>query len=185
MQMVKYAREPEDTQKSAKARGSDLRISFKNMRETCHMLKGKSLADAEQYLKDVLAMKRCVVFRRFCGGVGRTAQAKSEGSTNGQGRWPKKAAEALLGLLGNARSNAETKGLDLENLFVSHVQCNKAIPQRRRTYRAHGRINPYMSNPCHVELIVSEKVEAVKREAEPVKRTRIQKARLRSGSKSN
>ncbi|OUS48388.1 ribosomal protein [Ostreococcus tauri] len=177
--------EPEDSEKSAKARGSDLRISFKNMRECCQAIKGKSLADAEQYLKDVLAMKRCVVFRRFCGGVGRTAQAKNEGSTNGQGRWPKKAAEALLGLLGNARSNATTKGLDLENLHVSHVQCNKAIPQRRRTYRAHGRINPYMSNPCHIELVVSEKVEAVKREAEPANLTRRQKAKLRSGSKSN
>ena len=130
-------------------------------------------------------MKRCVVFRRFCGGVGRTAQAKNEGSTNGQGRWPKKAAEALLGLLANAKSNADTKGLDVENLTVTHIQCNKAIPQRRRTYRAHGRINPYMSNPCHVELALSEKVEAVKREAEPVKRTRKQIARLRSGSKSN
>tara|TARA_B100001778_G_C18458655_1_gene570122 strand:- start:156 stop:707 length:552 start_codon:yes stop_codon:yes gene_type:complete len=183
--MVKYAREPEDSEKSCKARASDLRISFKNMRETCMMLKGKKLEDAEQYLKDVLAMKRCVVFRRFCGAVGRTAQAKNEGSTNGQGRWPKKAAEALLGLLANAKSNADTKGLDVENLTVTHIQCNKAIPQRRRTYRAHGRINPYMSNPCHVELALSEKVEAVKREAEPVKRTRKQIARLRSGSKSN
>jgi large subunit ribosomal protein L17e len=183
--MVKYAREPADAEKSAKARASDLRISFKNMRETCMMLKGKKLEDAEQYLKDVLAMKRCVVFRRFCGGVGRTAQAKNEGSTNGQGRWPKKAAEAVLGLLANAKSNAETKGLDIENLSVSHIQCNKAIPQRRRTYRAHGRINPYMSNPCHVEITLSEKVEAVKREAEPVKLTRKQQARLRSGSKSN
>ena len=92
---------------------------------------------------------------------------------------------ALLGLLANAKSNADTKGLDVENLTVTHIQCNKAIPQRRRTYRAHGRINPYMSNPCHVELALSEKVEAVKREAEPVKRTRKQIARLRSGSKSN
>ena len=23
---------------------------------------------------------------------------------------------------------------------------------RRRTYRAHGRINPYMSSPCHIEV---------------------------------
>ena len=159
--MVKYAREPEDSEKSCKARASDLRISFKNMRETCMMLKGKKLEDAEQYLKDVLAMKRCVVFRRFCGGVGRTAQAKNEGSTNGQGRWPKKAAEALLGLLANAKSNADTKGLDVENLTVTHIQCNKAIPQRRRTYRAHGRTNPYMSSPSHIEMVLTEKTTNV------------------------
>lgn len=28
---------------------------------------------------------------------------------------------------------------------------------RRRTYRAHGRINPYMSSPCHIEVVLSEK----------------------------
>jgi large subunit ribosomal protein L17e len=37
--------------------------------------------------------------------------------------------------------------------------------QRRRTYRAHGRINPYMSSPCHVELILTEKEGPVKAEA--------------------
>ena len=31
---------------------------------------------------------------------------------------------------------------------------------RRRTYRAHGRINPYMSSPCHIELILNEKEQA-------------------------
>lgn len=57
--------------------------------------------------QDVLAHKRCVVFRRYNGGVGRTAQAKNEGSNNGQGRWPAKSCEFLLNLLENARSNAE------------------------------------------------------------------------------
>lgn len=121
MQMVKYAREPADAEKSAKARGSDLRVSFKNMRETCLMLKGMKLAAAQQYLKDVLAMKRCVVFRRFCGGIGRTAQAKNEGSSNGQGRWPKKCAEALLGLLENAKSNAEVRRETLERVAIERV----------------------------------------------------------------
>lgn len=27
---------------------------------------------------------------------------------------------------------------------------------RRRTYRAHGRINPYMSSPCHIEMWLTE-----------------------------
>jgi len=26
---------------------------------------------------------------------------------------------------------------------------------RRRTYRAHGRINPYQGHPCHVEVILA------------------------------
>ena len=108
---VKYAKEPEDATKSCKARGSDLRVHYKNMRETCMAIKKMDLGVAKQYLEDVVAMKRCIVFRRYCGGVGRTAQAKNEGSTNGQGRWPKKAAEFLLGLLKNAESNAEVRAV--------------------------------------------------------------------------
>ena len=137
------------------------------------------------FLNSVMKMERCVVFRRFCGGVGRTAQAKQEGSTNGQGRWPKKCAEILINLRTNAESNAEVKGLDIENLYITHIQVNKAIPQRRRTYRAHGRINPYMSSPCHVELMLQEKEEPVARAEEPKKYTRRQQAKLRSGIKSN
>lgn len=32
---------------------------------------------------------------------------------------------------------------------------------RRRTFRAHGRINAYQSSPSHIELIVTEEEEAV------------------------
>lgn len=96
-------------------------------------------------------------FHRFTGCIGRTAQAKNEGSTTRQGRWPVKSCEFLLNLLKNAESNAEVKGLDLDALYISHIQVNQAMKQRRRTYRAHGRINPYMSNPCHVELTLSER----------------------------
>lgn len=76
-------------------------------------------------------------------------------------RHPVKSAEFLLGLLKNAEANADTKGLDTSNLIVKHIQVNQAPKQRRRTYRAHGRINPYMSNPCHIELILTEGEEAV------------------------
>jgi large subunit ribosomal protein L17e len=77
----------------------------------------------------------------------------------------------------------QVKGLDVEALSVTHIQVNRAIQQRRRTYRAHGRINPYMSSPCHVELVLSEKVESVRREEDVEGRgpkvTRKQAARLR------
>jgi ribosomal protein L22 len=66
------------------------------------------------------------------GGVGRTSQAKNEKNSIGQGRWPKKSAEFLLGLLTNAESNAESKGLDVDTLYISHIQVNKAQKGRRR-----------------------------------------------------
>lgn len=58
-----------------------------------------------------------------------------------QGRWPEKSAEFLLQLLRNAESNADIKGLDVDRLYVEHIQVNRAPCLRRRTYRAHGRIN--------------------------------------------
>ena len=82
----------------------------------------------------------------------------------------------------------QVKGLDVEALSVTHIQVNRAIQQRRRTYRAHGRINPYMSSPCHVEVVLSEKVESVKKEAEPARRVGAKEAararalKLKNGS---
>lgn len=37
---------------------------------------------------------------------------------------------------------------------------------RRRTYRAHGRINPYQRSPCHVEFILEEDEEVVEKGAD-------------------
>ncbi|KAL5171218.1 60S ribosomal protein L17-1 [Glycine soja] len=168
---------------SCKARGADLRVHFKNTRETAFAIRKLPLVKAKRYLEDVLAHKQAIPFRRFCGGVGRTAQAKSRHS-NGQGRWPVKSAKFILDLLKNAESNAEVKGLDVDALYISHVQVNQAQKQRRRTYRAHGRINPYMSSPCHIELILSEKEEPVKKEAETQLATSKKKGALRSGASS-
>ena len=142
-----------------------MRVSFKNTRETAMAIKGMTLPGAKKYLEAVLDHKRCIPFRRFCGGVGRTAQAKNEGSTNGQGRWPKKSVDLVMGMLTNLESNAELKGLDKDVLVVKHIQVNRAPKQRRRTYRAHGRMGPYLSSPCHIEILVAEEVEPVPKAA--------------------
>merc|ERR1712164_29436 len=161
--MVKtYARTLDNEAESCKARGSHLRVHFKNTRETCHAIKGMDLKKAQSYLQHVIEKKEAIPFRRYCGGVGRTAQAKNAGSTNGQARWPKKSAEFVLNLLSNAEANAELKSLEMDKLKISHIQVNRAVQNRRRTYRAHGRINPYMSHPCHVELMLSQRETTVK-----------------------
>ena len=68
-----------------------------------------SLNKAKEYLAAVMNRTRCIPFHRYCGGVGRTAQAKNENSTTGQGRWPVKSVEFIQGLLRNAESNAEAR----------------------------------------------------------------------------
>lgn len=156
------------------------------------------LRRAQRFLKNVMEKKECVPFRRFNGGVGRCAQAKQWGTSIG--RWPKKSADFLLQLLKNAEANADCKGLDIDRLVVDHIQVrldaclivcyarsdkilcifqvNRAPCLRRRTYRAHGRINPYMSSPCHIEVILSEKEEVVAKVADDEPKKKLSKKKM-------
>ncbi|CAJ1450520.1 unnamed protein product [Effrenium voratum] len=136
---IKYSRESKNPSKACKAQGVDLRVHYKNTYEVGQAIKGMTLSTAKKYLQDVCEKKRCIVFRKYRGCAGRTPQAKEF-----KGRWPVKSCKVVLGLLRNAEANAEFKNLDAEKMFVEHVQVNAAQQGRRRTYRAHGRIGPYM-----------------------------------------
>jgi large subunit ribosomal protein L17e len=118
---------------------------------------------AEQYLNEVLNHTRCVPFTKYEGSTGRTGQAKEWGLT--KGRWPEKSVRYVLSLLKNATSNAEAKRLNVDKLVVKSVRVNQAQRGRRRTYRAHGRINAYLSSNCHIELFCEEIKERVKKGA--------------------
>ncbi|KAF5928326.1 hypothetical protein HPG69_014931, partial [Diceros bicornis minor] len=118
---------------------------FSFTHETAQAIKGMHIQKATKYLKDITLQKQ----------VGRCAQAKQGGWT--QGQWPKKSAEFLLHMLKNAESNAELKGLEVDSLVIEHIQVNKIPKMRHRTDRAQKQINPYMSSPCHTEMILPEK----------------------------
>ena len=108
--MVKYSREPENSTKSCKARGSDLRVHFKNTCVTAAAIRAMTLKKAKGYLEDVLEKKQAVPFRFFNGCIGRHAQAKNTpGAPTTQCRWPTKSVKFLLHLLKNAESNAEVR----------------------------------------------------------------------------
>jgi len=153
--MVRYAAAALaiNPEKTSRARGEYLRTHFKNMREVAAALTGLKLTKAYSYLADVKDHKQVIPFRRFSGGVGRASQAKQFGAT--QGRWPAKSVEFILRLLKNAESNADAKSLELEELIIKNIVVQQAPKTRRRTYRAHGRINPYLGHPCHVEIILA------------------------------
>lgn len=130
------------------------------------------MIQAEKYLRDVIEHKRAVPFYIYKGGIGRSAQGK--GFKTPQVRWPKKSCLYLLDLLENAKSNANVRKLDVGSLVISHIQVNSAPRGRRRTNRAHGRINAYMSSPSHIEMILTEKEDAVTKGAElPEKKKKI------------
>ncbi|KAG5356476.1 60S ribosomal protein [Yarrowia sp. C11] len=157
--MTRYSVQSVDPTKTASARGAYLRTSFKNTYEVAGAIRGWNLQKALAYLDQVTDHKRAIPFRKHAGSIGRTGQGKEFGVT--KARWPVKSIKFVQDLLQNAQANAETKGLDKETLVISHIQVNQAPKQRRRTYRAHGRINAYQSSPSHIELILSEPAEEI------------------------
>ncbi|XP_062956698.1 large ribosomal subunit protein uL22-like [Cynocephalus volans] len=124
------------------------------------------ICKATKYLKDVTLQKQCVPFRHFNGGVCRCAQAKHWDWT--QGWLPKKSAEFLLHMLKNVERNAELKGLDADSQVIEHIQVNKAPKTCCCAYRDHGWINPYMSSPDHIEMMLTEKEQIVPNPEEEV-----------------
>ena len=157
--MTHYSKKFQKSAKVAKAKVSDLKAHFKNTFETANAIRGMKLREAQQYFRQVLAKTRCIPFRRYNGKTGRTGQAKEFGTD--KGRWPRKSVIAILDLLKNAEANANSKALDAKKLVVKHIQVDEARAMRRRTYRAHGRIGPYMRFPCHVQLALVEQKAAV------------------------
>jgi large subunit ribosomal protein L17e len=137
-----------------------------------------NLIKAIQYIERVLEHKSIIPFRRFNDGVGRKALCKQIGFFNG--RFPQKSCQHVLSLLQNLKSNAEAKGLDTEKCQITHVATQRAVQGRRRTYRAHGRISPYLSSNCHVEFHVTEKSSDVARaDKQQVRLTKKQAAKQR------
>ena len=179
-----------DAEKTAKARGTNLRVHFKKCHAVGQAIKGKNLVKAIKYLEDVLEKKAAIPFKRYMGGCGRHAMGKQYNAPGDQVGWPVKACKYFLDLLRNLRANGEANDLDVDQLYLTHVQVNHAPKMRRRTYRAHGRIGPYMCNPSHIELVVTERQTGVPKAAEDsavkTKMTRKQLARkrLRNGAGS-
>lgn len=165
--MTRYGYSSTNPAKSASARGAYLRVSYKNTRETAQAISGWELVKAQKYLDQVLDHQRAIPMRRHKKNIGRAAQGKEFGVTHA--RWPVKSVNFIKDLLVNAASNAEAKGLDMTNLKISHIQVNRAPKYRRRTYRAHGRVNAYQSSPCHIELILTESGEEIQKASEDKK----------------
>jgi large subunit ribosomal protein L17e len=152
----------------AKASGEHIRVHYKHCREIAQAIKGRLVGKAKAYLENVLQYKEAVPITKYTGGRGRHAQAKPFGVPGDTCAWPQKATKVFLDLLTNVEANATAKNLDLSKVTIVHAQANQAPHMRRRTYRAHGRVNAYMSSPAHIEIIGEEANEEIVKEAEPV-----------------
>jgi len=142
-----------DPEKTAKASGRELKVSHKAAREVCKAIKGMMLNDAKQYLRDVAAKKKAVPYMRY-----NKKLPHRHGLINAFcGRYPIKASQQILDVLGSAQSNAENKGLDVDRLRIIHAAAYQVIKLKRYMKRAHGRASPKYDTTTHVEIVLDEK----------------------------
>jgi large subunit ribosomal protein L22 len=149
------AEEELDPEKTVKASGREVRVSHKSAREICRTIKGMMLAQAKQYLRDVMDKKQAVPFRRF---------KKKAGHRHGlekayAGRYPVKTSKQILKVLEGAEANAEYKGLDTDRLRIIHASAYPGMKMKRFTPRAQGRASPKFQILCHIELALEEQPE--------------------------
>jgi len=141
-----------DNTKTAKALGRSLQISPKHAVEICNKIRGMDVEKAENYLEDVIEMKKAVPFKRH---------NKKVGHRRGLGGWPTgrypvKAATQILDVLRNAESNAEYKGLDTENLKIVHISSHRGRVLPGWTPRAFGRASPFNTPTTHIQIVLGE-----------------------------
>lgn len=145
-----------DPEKTAKASGRELKVSHKAAREVAQALRGMDLAQAKDFLRDVIAKNKPVPYTRYTKKLGH----KGGMQNCGVGRFPIKCADAVLGVLQAAQANAENKGLDVDRLRIMHSAAYPGMKMKRYTPRAHGRASPKYEITTHVEIVLEEKQSA-------------------------
>lgn len=141
-----------DPARTAVAAGRDLRVSYKDSVEILATIRGMKLEEATRFLKDVIQKRRPVPYRKFKRKVGHKTGMAS-------GRYPVKAAKAVLEVLKNAEANAAYKGLDTSRLWIVHAAAHKGTKIRMYMPRAFGRSTPWFEQLTHIEVALEERPE--------------------------
>jgi large subunit ribosomal protein L22 len=140
-------------EKTVKASGRELKVSHKAAREVCKAVKGMTLSQSKDFLRDVMVKRRPVPYTRYTKKLGH----KGGMEKNCVGRFPVKTAEKILHVIQAAQANAENKGLDVDRLSIMHAAAYQGIKLKRFTPRAHGRASPKFDTTTHVEIVLEEK----------------------------
>ncbi|RCU48088.1 50S ribosomal protein L22 [Haloplanus salinus] len=144
-----------DPETTAKAMLRERPISIKHSKAIARQIKGLTVADAEEYLHDVIDEKQSVPFKQHNSGVGHRSDIDGWDA----GRYPEKASEDFLKLIENARNNADEQGFEGEAMTIKHVAAHKVGERQGRKPRAFGRADPWNTTLCDVELIIEEDEE--------------------------
>jgi large subunit ribosomal protein L22 len=146
---TKYSATP-DPATTAKAYGKDLDCSPKSGRNVARALKGMPVSRAKQFLLEVAAVKTPVPFL-----VRKRKIAHRKGKGIMAGKYPVKVANHFLSVLESAEANAEYKGLDTENLVITHASAYQGQVIKAFIPRAQGRATPHYNRLCNFEVVLT------------------------------
>jgi large subunit ribosomal protein L22 len=144
-----------DPETTAKAMLREKHMSHKHSKAIAREIKGKTAADAVEYLEAVVEGERSVPFRSHNSGVGHRSDIDGWDA----GRYPEKASKAFLDLLENAVNNADHQGFDGDEMVIAHVAAHKVGESPGRKSRAFGRASPWNTPQVDVELVLEEVTE--------------------------
>lgn len=171
--MTGYATNKFNKEHMARAMGRGLPISLKKTVETCNFIRGKSVNEAKEILKQVSEKKMAIPFKRFNADMGHKKKI-------GPGRFPIKVSNALIKLLETAEANAQFKGLNTSNLTITHICSHKGGKSWH-----FGRKRRREMKRTHVEIVVEEKAKEapVKKQGKPVKDKKTEEKKEKSAEK--
>jgi large subunit ribosomal protein L22 len=144
---LKYSITPGE--KTVKAMGRDMNVSFKDMIMIAEALRGQKIADAIKHLEGVIELKRTIPFRRFSKGIGHR-----KGDVFKCAKYPQKAAKLALAIVKNLEANAEFKGYDTDKVRIIHSQALLGVCRPRR--KPKGRYTTWETEYCHMQLVAKE-----------------------------
>ena len=138
-----------DPDTSAKAIGKEMPISPKFTREICGLIRGMKVNNAIKTLEGIIALETPVPLKRYNKRV-------SHKQGVGPGRYPKKAAAAVLGVIKSAVANAEYKGLNTDDMVVRTITASRGRVTPGHMARAHGRATEWNQDTVNLEVIIEE-----------------------------
>ena len=142
----RYSLRVEKEENIAKAVGLSLPISTKQSIEICSAIRRKKLQRAKDILGDAIAKKNAIQMKRFNSDTGHKG-----GQNKGPGRYPVNACKEVLSLLESAEANARFKGINAENLVITHINAQKSSQQWH-----YGRFRRRRMKRTTVEIILKE-----------------------------
>ncbi|WP_135828253.1 50S ribosomal protein L22 [Halorussus halobius] len=145
-----------DPDTTAKGMLRERHMSHKHSKAIAREIKGKTAAEAREYLQAVVDGERSVPFKQHNSGVGHRSDIDGWDA----GRYPEKASEAFLDLIENVLNNADQQGFDGEAMTVRHVAAHKVGESQGRKPRAMGRATDWNSPEVDVELVLEDQEEA-------------------------